>query len=213
MTKTKRLGKVWCVPDPEDPTYEVVVYSKPVSERKAQDRSDKAQDLADMEADIMADPMTAYLYLKQQEDSRTARRLLKDPRYWNRSFSDMLSYVQSITGNDDMPVVIRKGPNSEGFNAHDTLKTIKGEYRKTAKERRQARKIELNAEAGMYQTQRWDDDFIEQVIGIRTRRGMNQRDLAMMMNVTEGDIQHFERGELQYNAGLRAKFMWKLGMA
>jgi len=213
MVKVRRYGKMWCIQDPEDPSYSIALRRRPVSERKAQIRAEKARDLAEMEADIMADPETAYLYLKQQEDERTARRLMKDPQYWGRGFKSMLRYAQSISGNDDMPTIIRKAPGSETFSAHNTLKTIKQDYRQTAKERREARLIEQNAEAGNYHTKKWDPDFISQVVNIRNRRGLSQKDMALLMNVTEGDIHHFERGELQYNPGLHSQFMWKLGMA
>ncbi len=196
--------------DSENPGFTVVSYKRQRSEEDIKERRERRLERQAMEEEIYADPVTAYLYDKQQEDMRTVRRLSKKPEFSTYTYKQLLEHVKRTGNNDGMPVVIRRvKEGSEEFSPHKALKDIRSSYRASARERR----IERNAEEGKFEEHRqFSEDFIDQVKNMRNYRGLTQKALGLLINVSENDIRMFEAGELMYNGALRAKLLWKLGM-
>lgn len=201
--------------DPEDPSFTIVHYGRrPLTEEQRVERRERKLDRIEMEEDIYMDPMMTYLYEKELEDSRTARRLAKTPRFASAPFKEVLDYVKKTGNSDGMPIILRKSNTSatEGdgneITPHKAFKNLKASHRAAAQER----EIERNAEEGFFHNKRFDQAFIDRIKDIRLHRTMTQKQLGALVNVTENDIGAFERGELVYNATLRAKLIWKLGL-
>jgi DNA-binding XRE family transcriptional regulator len=210
-----RLRRWYLKEKQEDDGFKTVTYIRELSDHKISDearaeRNERRREHSAMEAEISQDPVAAYLHEKQKEDMCTVRRLSKKPEFGTYTQKQILEYVKRTSSNDGMPIVVRRAKAGEDeISPHKLLKDIKKSYRISRAERR----IEKNAEEGKFEEHRqFDPEFISDVTAARNYRGMTQRDLALLVNVSENEIKAFEAGKLMYNGALRATLLWKLGM-
>lgn len=182
----------------------MLVARKERSEEAAKASAERAETRARMEEDLMKDPTLWFLYQQDADILHTARRLKREPEYRKMSDEQLLNYVKRNCSNAGLPVVVRK--TSSDVSPHKTFNAIKATHVGDARDRR----VERNADEGRLEFRMFDKQFIRDVTARRNELKLTQAELAALAEVTEGDIKRFEKGEMQYSGGLRARLIWKL---
>lgn len=205
------VKKMWLSP-PDREGFCEVSYSNPNEpERSARSRVGNNTGLPQLSWDAYRnDPMSRYAYDYALYCKVWHRRLSKDPATSNLSYSERDALIRARWNPDAMPTILRKegsGPTVAVARANVQVNRQKG---KSAAE---LNKVERNAEEGNLKTRAFTRDFIELVRTARVQRDMSQGDLAKEVNVLEGDIKRFEKGELMYDGALKSLLTWKLGLA
>ena len=205
------MVRKWYTPDPEHPGWTIVRYRRAESEEQRKKRQERSRAQREMEEEIMSDPMTAYLYEKELEAERRARRWSRQPQYHTYSHKQLVKAALASIGNDGMPVILKKTSGTAEITSHQALKEIRRAYRPSRAQKR-ARAVEQRANEGDYTQQKFSPEFIQKIVNLRTSRGMTQKDLGQLVNETESVIRQFEKGELPFNGGLKSLLLWKMGL-
>lgn len=206
-------------PDPEadengQTGYTIVSYRRPRTEREIQTRRRNAEKRALELEEIMADPVTAYRYERDQEIKSRYLRLERDPKFAALGRSAILRYIRSYMGNDGEPMILKNPSMADDRKKKVEVRVAGGRNRGS----RHDREVEQNAEEGNLKTVLFDPAFIERVKSARMNRVdadgkvMTQKELGMLINRTESVIADLEQGLLPYSGGLKALLTWKLGL-
>jgi hypothetical protein len=200
-------------PDPANGPFYTVTYGAPPvpPEIKAARRRRARQNELYM-SEINSNPLTKYLYERDQEQEFAARRLAKQPGWDTKSWEQVLRHVKANWNNSAEPTILGSRAHSmeEGYSNRMTLRQhLKASRRINEPARLNA--VERAAEDGNYQVRNFDSIFIDQVKQLRNDKGLSQKDLAVAINRPASEIAALERGELPFNGELKSLLHQKLG--
>ncbi len=68
----------------------------------------------------------------------------------------------------------------------------------------------LDEDTGNYKNKKYEKSFVQKVRSEREKRGLSQKDVSSLLNVTENEYKRFENGELMYDERLMSLLKWKL---
>ena len=188
-------------PDPANGPFFTVNYGVPVPPkvRAARERAAKQREFA--LAEINSDPLTQYLYKRDQAQEFAARRLANQRNWDTKSWEQILQHVRANWNNSEEPTILG-GHQEEGFSKRMTYRQHLKAQRRMEPGRLNA--VERSAEAGNYQVRMFDPIFIEQVKQARNEQGLSQSELAAAIYRQPNEIAQLERGELPFNGELKS---------
>jgi hypothetical protein len=185
-------------PDPANGPFYVVHYkSTSPAERAAQAR--RAQRMQEYMDEINSNPVTKYMYERENDQRHVARRLAKQRGWDSMSWDELLRYVKSNWNNSSEPTLIGSNVTEEGFTKRMT-------FRQQLHGARRAHHgaVERAAEDGNYKSRKFTHAFIESVKDARNAKGLTQQELANAINRPSNEISQLERGALPYDGELKS---------
>ena len=197
-------------PDPENPGWTVVRYSRDESEQaRAMKNFTRRQKYA-LEQEQLCDPMSAFIYNREQNLISAVKRALRQPENWHKSEQEILESIKMRLGNDEMPVVVNgSGGLSKPSIEQRTLRKGVNNRRFKGINSKQRRMLEDDESSVIKE---FDREFINLVRFTRQQKKISQTDLGKLVNLTLADVRAFERGELPYDGSLKTMLVWKLEM-
>jgi DNA-binding XRE family transcriptional regulator len=196
-------------PDPENGPFFRVSYGVPVHPKVKAARERAARQREYEMAEINSDPVTKYLYERDQAQEFAARRLARQRGWDTKSWDQILRHVRANWNNSAEPTILNGRNQEEGYTKRITLRQHLKSVRRTEPAR--LNKVERAAESGDYQVRMFDPIFVEQVKQLRNEKGLTQHDLAVALNWQTNEIAQLERGELSFNGRLKGLLHSKLG--
>ena len=194
-------------PDTENPGWTRVSYMNPESDRERAMRLFLRRKRYEAVQERLTDPVSAYLYNKEQELISATKRAMKQANNWHKTEDSVMKEIQMRMGADAMPTIIQGGGSAR------QIQQVKGE-RKVLKNRRyggpSARQQKLLEEDETAVIKEFDREFINLVKFKRQQDHISQAKFGEMVNLTLADVRAFERGELPYDSSLKSMIVWKL---
>jgi DNA-binding transcriptional regulator YiaG len=156
-------------------------------------------------AEINSNPITKYLYERDQAQEHAVRRLAKQRGWDTKPREYILQYVRANWNNSAEPTMLgsKAANQDEGYTKRMTLRQHLKSTRR-AHEPARLNAVERSAEDGNYKTRSFDPVFIEQVKQMRNDHGLTQKDLAVSINRPVSDIASLERGDLVFDGELKS---------
>ena len=192
--------RAWYYKDPEDPTFTVVTYERPLwlsrrYERKLLRSKERAESIREM----CRDPLVKFEHEKYMYERQSLKRYRRDPRYVNLSNAEILSMVRAYYSVEYPPVILGKSKS-------DSEMSVKRRGPGVSRLRR----VEKLAEAGITNVRYFARDFVSVVSQRRQELNWTQSELALRINVPESTIGALERGELPFDGELKGKLTVEL---
>jgi DNA-binding XRE family transcriptional regulator len=193
-------------PDPANGPFYTVNYcgvQETEAARSARHRRARQQEY--YMAEVNSNPLTKYLYERDQAQEFAARRLAKQSGWDCKPWAQVLRHIKANWDNSGEPTILNsKAVNSaDGYSKGMTLRRYLKTTRLAAATPARLNAVERSAEDGDYKVRVFEKEFIEQVKLARNEKGLSQRDLADAINRQPNEIAQFERGELPFDGELK----------
>ena len=164
------------------------------------------------------DPMYVHRMQQREHEEFWSRRLERDPRYRDCDRVPIPSFphqnwepvmVDNRKRDENGDVIGARRRRPPGANRRER----QGNRSRHQKTQAQQAQVERQADEGSFKRRLFDRAFVERVKNARINKKMKQDDVAMLVNCTLKEIQQFEKGEMEFDAGFKSQLIWRLDMS